>query len=74
MKPKIKDLIKKIKENELLEKIRKNKLLRIPLGTLFIILGMLGGFIPIFQGWIFLLIGILILFGPEIIKLEKHKK
>ena len=56
----------------IIKKIRKNNLLRIPLGILFIIIGIIGGFIPIFQGWIFLLIGVLILFGPEITKYLKN--
>jgi len=56
----------------IIKKIRKNNLLRIPLGILFIIIGIIGSFIPIFQGWIFLLIGFLILFGPEITKYFKR--
>jgi hypothetical protein len=35
---------------------------RITLGIVFLILGVIGGFIPILQGWIFILLGILVLF------------
>lgn len=38
--------------------------LRIVLGIVFLILGVIGGFVPIMQGWIFILLGILVLF-PE---------
>jgi len=38
--------------------------LRIGLGIVFLILGVIGGFVPIMQGWIFVLLGILVLF-PE---------
>ena len=38
--------------------------LRITLGIIFLILGVIGGFVPIMQGWIFILLGILVLF-PE---------
>lgn len=36
--------------------------LRITLGIIFIILGIIGGFVPIMQGWIFMLLGVLVLF------------
>lgn len=36
--------------------------LRITLGIIFIILGIIGGLLPVLQGWIFILIAILILF------------
>jgi heme A synthase len=36
--------------------------LRIALGVFFLILGVIGGFIPILQGWIFILLGLLVLF------------
>jgi uncharacterized protein len=38
--------------------------LRVTLGIVFLTLGVIGGFLPIMQGWIFFLLGILILF-PE---------
>ena len=37
------------------------KALRIAAGVLFILLGIVSGFIPILQGWIFILIGLFIL-------------
>jgi uncharacterized protein len=37
-------------------------LFRIILGILFLILGVIGAFVPIMQGWIFFLLGILVLF------------
>ena len=36
--------------------------LRITLGIVFIILGIIGGFVPIMQGWIFMLLAVLVLF------------
>ncbi len=36
--------------------------LRITLGVIFIILGIIGGFVPIMQGWIFMLLAVLVLF------------
>lgn len=38
--------------------------LRITLGIIFIILGIIGGLLPVLQGWIFILLALLILF-PE---------
>ena len=35
---------------------------RIALGVFLLILGVIGGFIPILQGWIFILLGLLVLF------------
>lgn len=35
---------------------------RITLGIVFLILGVIGGFIPILQGWVFILLGVLVLF------------
>lgn len=35
---------------------------RITLGIVFLIIGVIGGFIPIFQGWIFILLAFLVLF------------
>jgi hypothetical protein len=35
---------------------------RVTLGVFFLILGVIGGFVPILQGWIFILIGLLVLF------------
>ena len=47
-------------------------------GVGFIIIGVLGGFIPIFQGWIFVLLGCAILFGERFIeyikKIKKEKR
>lgn len=36
--------------------------LRIALGVALLILGVIGGFIPILQGWVFILLGLLVLF------------
>ena len=36
--------------------------LRITLGILFIILGIIGAFVPIMQGWVFMLLAALVLF------------
>ena len=35
---------------------------RITLGVIFIILGIIGGFVPILQGWVFMLLAALVLF------------
>lgn len=37
-------------------------LVRITLGLVFIMLGIIGGFVPIMQGWIFMLLAVLVLF------------
>ena len=37
-------------------------IIRISLGILFLILGIIGGFVPIMQGWIFILLAFLMLF------------
>lgn len=37
------------------------KIIRLCLGYLFLILGMLGGFIPFLQGWIFVALGLVLL-------------
>ena len=47
---------------------KSGKIVRIPLGILCIIIGFIGGFIPIFQGWIFILLGCVLLFGEETAK------
>jgi len=36
--------------------------LRITLGIIFLILGVIGGFLPVLQGWIFILLAVLVLF------------
>jgi len=36
--------------------------LRITLGIVFIILGIIGAFLPVIQGWIFMLLAVLVLF------------
>ncbi|HUP46854.1 MAG TPA: hypothetical protein VM779_15210 [Thermoanaerobaculia bacterium] len=36
--------------------------LRISLGIVLLILGVIGGFVPIMQGWMFILLGVLVLF------------
>lgn len=51
--------------------IRKHAYLRIPVGIFFIILAIIGGFLPIIQGWIFMIIGLTILFGG---KFTRHLK
>ena len=40
----------------------KMVILRITLGIFFVILGIIGGFVPIMQGWIFMLLAFLMLF------------
>ena len=52
----------------------KNKFIRIPLGILCILIGIIGGFIPIFQGWVFVVLGCTILFGEKFIKKWQRKK
>ena len=37
------------------------KIIRNILGTIFLIIGVIGGFIPFLQGWIFVLIGYILL-------------
>ncbi len=38
-----------------------NKILRVVAGTILIIIGLIGGLIPIFQGWIFGIPGLMLL-------------
>ena len=45
------------------EYLKEHKWVRIPLGILFVIIGFIGGFIPIFQGWVFGVLGLTLLFG-----------
>jgi uncharacterized protein len=37
-------------------------LIRITLGIVFLILGVIGGFLPVLQGWVFILLAVLVLF------------
>ena len=46
---------------------------RVWLGLFFILLGINGGFLPIIQGWVFILIGITLIFGPKTFKFLKKK-
>ncbi|MFW6233089.1 MAG: hypothetical protein ACOC3Z_00325 [Nanoarchaeota archaeon] len=46
----------------------KNPYLRIIFGLLFIIIGVIGLFVPILQGIFFIIIGLIILFGKNFIK------
>lgn len=39
----------------------KAKIIRLSLGYCFLLLGFLGGFIPILQGWIFIALGLILL-------------
>jgi len=55
--------------NKKMYEVRKNIYLRIPLGILFIILAIIGGFLPVVQGWVFMVIGLTILFGEKFTKL-----
>jgi hypothetical protein len=55
------------KSHPMLEKLRafRHKLpliVRLPLALLFLVVGILGGFIPILQGWLFILIACWLLF------------
>lgn len=54
---------------------KKNRPTRIGLGIAFIIFGIIGGFIPILQGWIFITLGLILIFGERITKyLKKQTK
>ena len=73
-------------ENTASEKPRKDrkrygKTFRIFLGSVFVVLGIIGSFLPVLQGWLFFLIAFVLLFPqhPKVIavveKLEKkHPK
>ena len=37
------------------------KIIRITLGVLCLLIGVIGGFIPVFQGWFFVLLGLILL-------------
>ena len=54
------------------------KTIRITIGIILVIIGMIGGLIPIFQGWIFGIPGLIILedyFPPfkRLLEWAKHK-
>ena len=51
--------------NRYICKIKKYNHLRIPIGISFLVIGFIGGFIPIFQGWVFVLLGLTLLFGKK---------
>ena len=57
------DILKVIENN--LEKIREKAYVRIPLGVALLMLGIIGGFLPIIQGWIFIFLGLTVLFGER---------
>ncbi|MAG10861.1 hypothetical protein CMI44_00930 [Candidatus Pacearchaeota archaeon] len=56
------------KKGRMLEFVRRHSYVKIPLGLLCILIGFIGGFIPIFQGWVFVFFGCTILFGYGFIK------
>ncbi len=64
--------IKKLEELE--ERLKDKKVLKFMLGILFILIGVVGGFIPIIQGWIFVLIGSYLLFGERFKRVIKKLK
>ncbi|GEM_PF-397708 len=62
-----------------LEKVRavRHRLpwaVRLPLALLFLAIGIIGGFIPIFQGWIFVLAALWLLFPDHAEQLVKKIK
>jgi len=74
-------------KSPLLEKIRALRhrlplVVRVPLAILFLALGIVGGFIPILQGWIFVLAAFWLIFPDQAeqliekikTRLEKFKK
>ena len=72
-------LMNSIGLEQILDKIEsktpKNKMHRILMGVGFLLLGVLGGFIPILQGWVFILIGLAILFEKDFTgKIKKLRK
>lgn len=60
------DRLKKGKEK--LDKARERKAIRIPLGIALILLGIVLGPVPVAQGWIFILLGLYVLFGEEVVE------
>ena len=52
------------------------KILRLLLGFLLVIIGIIGGFVPILQGWMFLIPGLIILadYFPPIRRLVEWAK
>lgn len=56
-----------------LKKMDGAGLWRIPLGIIFIMVGVVGGFVPILQGWIFILLGVFLLFGEDALQKIKSK-
>jgi len=68
---KMKKTIKELKK--LVDRIRKRPVLKYPIALFFLIIGFLGGFVPIFQGWIFGALGLYILFGDKFEKYLKKK-
>jgi hypothetical protein len=66
-------------KSPLLEKVRavRHRLpwaVRLPLALLFLAIGIIGGFIPIFQGWIFVLAALWLLFPDHAERLIKKIK
>ncbi|MFH1607881.1 MAG: hypothetical protein ABIA78_01995 [archaeon] len=53
--------------------IQKHSYLKFPIGILCLIIGFIGGFIPIFQGGVFVLAGCTILFGEKFTNKLKKK-
>ena len=51
--------------NKNMKKIRKHSYIRLPVGISLLVLGFIGGFIPIVQGWIFVFLGLTVLFGKK---------
>ncbi|HLC86667.1 MAG TPA: hypothetical protein VJH65_00095 [Candidatus Nanoarchaeia archaeon] len=56
------------------KKFENRKNFKIIIGIGFIFLGVIGGFTPILQGWIFILIGGYLLFGEKFITFFKKFK
>jgi hypothetical protein len=58
------------------QRVALRKILRLLLGFLLVIIGIIGGFVPILQGWMFLIPGLIILaeFFPPIRRLVDWAK
>lgn len=63
------------------DKKRYGKTFRVFMGAVFVILGIIGSFLPVLQGWLFFLIAFVLLFPehPKVVKLiakveKKHPK
>jgi uncharacterized membrane protein YbaN (DUF454 family) len=54
-------------------KLHRKRALRKAIGISFILLGIAGIFLPILQGWIFLIAGLYFILGPEMMFLLLEK-